>query len=163
MMPACRAAVTGALLPRSDPGKISGRGPGPCSAALWPAPHRRIYTEKTSVRSSVQRPARTEESIPESIMHLSLVSGNTRRRAAAGLVALAALLIPAPVASAGQAQSEDESKVILLDGAKGAEGIAAGEGSTFFAGDLATGDIYRGDIHKDTAKKFIDAPDGRVA
>ena len=96
-------------------------------------------------------------------MHLSLVSGKTRRRAAAGLVALAALLIPAPVASAGQAQSEDESKVILLDGAKGAEGIAAGEGSTFFAGDLATGDIYRGDIHKDTAKKFIDAPDGRVA
>lgn len=90
-------------------------------------------------------------------------SGKTRRRAAAGLAALAALLIPAPVASAGQAQSGDESSVILLDGAKGAEGIAAGEGSTFYAGDLVTGDIYRGDIHKDTAKKFIDAPDGRVA
>lgn len=96
-------------------------------------------------------------------MHPSLVPGKARRRAAAGLVALAALLIPAPVASAGQAQSEDESKVILLDGAKGAEGITAGEGSTFYAGDLVTGDIYRGDIHKDTAKKFIDAPDGRVA
>ncbi|WP_104139403.1 SMP-30/gluconolactonase/LRE family protein [Arthrobacter sp. ZGTC131] len=96
-------------------------------------------------------------------MHPRLVSGKTRRRAAAGLVALAALLIPAPVASAGQAQSEDESEVILLDGAKGAEGITAGEGSTFYAGDLVTGDIYRGDIHKDTAKKFIDAPDGRVA
>lgn len=92
-----------------------------------------------------------------------IVSGKTRRRAAAGLAALAALLIPAPVASAGQAQSGDESSVILLDGAKGAEGIAAGEGSTFYAGDLVTGDIYRGDIHKDTAKKFIDAPDGRVA
>lgn len=92
-----------------------------------------------------------------------IVSGKTRRRAAAGLAALAALLIPAPVASAGQAQPGDESSVILLDGAKGAEGIAAGEGSTFYAGDLVTGDIYRGDIHKDTAKKFIDAPDGRVA
>lgn len=92
-----------------------------------------------------------------------IVSGKMRRRAAAGLAALAALLIPAPVASAGQAQSGDESSVILLDGAKGAEGIAAGEGSTFYAGDLVTGDIYRGDIHKDTAKKFIDAPDGRVA
>lgn len=96
-------------------------------------------------------------------MRLSIVSGKTRRRAAAGLAALAALLVPAPAASAGQAQSGDESSVILLDGAKGAEGIAAGEGSTFFAGDLATGDIYRGDIHKDTATKFIDAPDGRVA
>ncbi|MFJ5699712.1 hypothetical protein [Arthrobacter sp. NPDC093139] len=93
-------------------------------------------------------------------------SGSARRRAAAGLAALAALLVPAPLAPAASA-SEDNSKdrlpVIVLPGAKGAEGIAAGEGSTFYAGDLATGDIFRGDIRKGTAKKFIDVPDGRVA
>lgn len=93
-------------------------------------------------------------------------SGSARRRAAAGLAALAALLVPAPLASAASV-SEDNSKdrlpVIVLPGAKGAEGITAGEGSTFYAGDLATGDIFRGDIRKGTAKKFIDVPDGRVA
>jgi sugar lactone lactonase YvrE len=90
-------------------------------------------------------------------------SGSARRRAAIGLVALASLLVPAPVVAAGQPQSEDGHSVIVLPGAKGAEGIAAGEDDTFFAGDLATGDIFRGDIHKGTAKKFIDVPDGRVA
>lgn len=53
--------------------------------------------------------------------------------------------------------------MIVLPGAQGAEGIAAGKGTTFYAGDLVTGDIFRGDIRRGTAKKFIDAPDGRVA
>jgi hypothetical protein len=90
-------------------------------------------------------------------------SGSARRRAAAGLVAIAALLVPVPLASADGDHSEDRHPVIVLPGARGAEGIAAGEGSTFFAGDLATGDIFRGDIRKGTAKKFIDVPAGRVA
>lgn len=90
-------------------------------------------------------------------------SGSARRRAAAGLVAITALLVPVPLASADGNPSKDRHPVIVLPGAKGAEGIAAGEGSTFFAGDLATGDIFRGDIHKGTAKKFIDVPAGRVA
>lgn len=90
-------------------------------------------------------------------------SGSARRRAAAGLVVLAALLIPVPLASADGDHSEDRHPVIVLPGARGAEGIAAGEDSTFFAGDLATGDIFRGDIRKGTAKKFIDVPAGRVA
>lgn len=90
-------------------------------------------------------------------------SGSARRRAAIGLIALASLLVPAPVMAASQPQSEDGHSVIVLPGAKGAEGIAAGEDNTFFAGDLVTGDIFRGDIHKGTAKKFIDVPDGRVA
>jgi hypothetical protein len=92
--------------------------------------------------------------------------GSARRRAAAGLVAIAALLVPAlPAlpASAGEDHARDRHPVIVLPGAKGAEGIAAGEGSTFFAGDLATGDIFRGDIRKGTARKFIDVPAGRVA
>ena len=46
-----------------------------------------------------------------------------------------------------------DAPVILLPGAKGAEGIAAGEDNTFFAGDLVTGDIFRGDIHKGNATR----------
>lgn len=101
-------------------------------------------------------------------MPISISPGHTRRRAAAGLLALAALVVPAPAASAGdsrtvQVRSEDIAPVILLDGAKGAEGIAAAGSTKFFAGDLVTGDIYRGDIRRDKATKFIDVPNGRVA
>ncbi|PNH83957.1 hypothetical protein CXZ05_10145 [Arthrobacter sp. AFG20] len=86
-----------------------------------------------------------------------------RRGAAVGFIALVALLAPAPVATADRQQDEDRRSVIVLPGAKGAEGITAGEGSTFYAGDLVTGDIFRGDIRKGTAKKFIDVPNGRMA
>ncbi|GAB15780.1 hypothetical protein ARGLB_092_00230 [Arthrobacter globiformis NBRC 12137] len=96
-------------------------------------------------------------------MSISTSSGHMRRRAAVGFLALAALLVPAPVASAGETRSDDIAPVILLDGAKGAEGIAAAGSTKFYAGDLVTGDIYRGDIRKDKATKFIDAPDGRMA
>lgn len=80
-----------------------------------------------------------------------------------GFIALVALLAPVPVATADRQQDEDRRSVIVLPGAKGAEGITAGEGSTFYAGDLVTGDIFRGDIRKGTAKKFIDVPNGRMA
>ncbi|WP_083706280.1 SMP-30/gluconolactonase/LRE family protein [Arthrobacter sp. QXT-31] len=96
-------------------------------------------------------------------MSISISPGHTRRRAAAGFLALAALLVPAPVASAGDTDSDDVAPVILLDGAKGAEGIAAAGSTRFFAGDLITGDIYRGDIRRDKATRFIDAPEGRMA
>lgn len=52
---------------------------------------------------------------------------------------------------------------IVLPGATSAEGIAAGRGSTFYAGDYLGGDIYRGDIRRGTAAPFIDAPQGRQA
>ncbi|MGX9899925.1 YncE family protein [Arthrobacter sp. SA17] len=58
---------------------------------------------------------------------------------------------------------EQGSSVIDLPEASGAEGIAAGKGTTFFAGDLVTGDIYRGDIRTGTAEEFITAPEGRAA
>jgi sugar lactone lactonase YvrE len=89
-------------------------------------------------------------------------SGKAIRRAAVGLVALAALVFPAPVAYAG-APSEHGTSVIELPGATSAEGIAEGEGNTFFAGDLAKGDIFRGDVGKERARLFIDVPDGRMA
>ena len=49
-------------------------------------------------------------------------------------------------------------------GATSAEGIARGDGSTFYAGDLFAGDIFRGNVQSGTAELFIDAPDdGRMA
>ena len=72
------------------------------------------------------------------------------------LVALvAALVVPA---AAGR-----PAGVIVLPGASSAEGIAAGRGSTFYAGDLFGGDIFRGDVQRGSAELFIDAPDGRLA
>ena len=55
------------------------------------------------------------------------------------------------------------TEVIVLPGASSAEGIAAGRGTTFYAGDLLLGDIFRGDIQRGTAELFIKAPDGRRA
>jgi len=98
--------------------------------------------------------------------------GNTRktarafRLAAVALLAVAGLLLlPGPVASAKAPapHKTQAAKSIVLPGAGGAEGIAAGKGTVFYAGDLATGDIFRGDIRKGTAALFIDAPAGRVA
>lgn len=82
-----------------------------------------------------------------------------RRRAAAGLIAGLSLLLP----TALPALAEPDSDVIVLDGATSAEGIAAGEGKTFYAGELTTGDIFRGDIRDNTATRFIDAPPDRAA
>lgn len=84
-----------------------------------------------------------------------------QRRAVLGLIALMALILPTAVpASAGESS---RSGVIVLDGATSAEGIAAGRGTTFYAGELMTGDIFKGDIRGGKASRFIDAPDGRRA
>jgi sugar lactone lactonase YvrE len=72
------------------------------------------------------------------------------------LVLLAAWATPA-------AASRPAEQVIVLPGASSAEGIAAGRGTTFYAGDLLQGDIFRGDIRRGTAELFIDAPQGRWA
>jgi hypothetical protein len=53
--------------------------------------------------------------------------------------------------------------VIVLPRASSAEGIAAGPGATFYAGDLFRGDIFRGNLRRGTAELFIDAPEGRMA
>lgn len=64
----------------------------------------------------------------------------------------------APSAAAGEFPS-----VIVLPGATSAEGVATGEGTTFYAGDFFTGDIYRGDLRSGHVELFIDAPNGRMA
>jgi hypothetical protein len=43
------------------------------------------------------------------------------------------------------------------------EGIAVGTGSTFYAGSLKDGDIYRGDLRSGAGAMFVDAPPGRQA
>jgi len=74
------------------------------------------------------------------------------------LAAVIAMAFLAPQAAARQAD-----QAIVLPGATGTEGVARLNGQTFFAGDLLTGDIFRGTINNGTAAKFIDAPAGRFA
>jgi sugar lactone lactonase YvrE len=93
----------------------------------------------------------------------TLLAGQAIRRLAVGVTVLAAFLVPAPLATASGTDRDDRPPVITLPGATGAEGIAAGEGSTFFAGDLLNGNIFRGDIDDGTAELFITAPPGRSA
>jgi hypothetical protein len=80
-------------------------------------------------------------------------------RAAVPLLLLVMLL----TALAGPAAIARPAEVIVLPGASSAEGIAAGRGTTFYAGDLFRGDIFRGSIRRGTAELFIDAPTGRMA
>jgi sugar lactone lactonase YvrE len=72
---------------------------------------------------------------------------------------------PQPVTASPAATSNPATaeQVIVLPGAKSSEGVAAGEGSTFYAGELFTGDIYRGDVRQGTAEEIITAPPGRWA
>jgi sugar lactone lactonase YvrE len=67
------------------------------------------------------------------------------------------IVLAVPAAAARPAE------VIVLPGASSAEGIAAGRGATFYAGDLFAGDIFRGNLQRGTAERFIDAPPGRMA
>ena len=64
------------------------------------------------------------------------------RRAAASLPVPLALV----AAVAAPAAASRTAEVIVLPRASSAEGIAAGRGPTFYAGDLFRGDIFRGDI-----------------
>jgi sugar lactone lactonase YvrE len=73
------------------------------------------------------------------------------------------LLVALAAASAVPAAAARAADVIVLPGASSAEGIAAGRGATFYAGDLFGGDIFRGDLQRGTAELFIAAPAGRMA
>jgi sugar lactone lactonase YvrE len=90
----------------------------------------------------------------------------TLRHAAVPLMVLTLVFSSAAPAAAGPPEGRPDSrpdKVIVLPGASSAEGIAAGRGNTFYAGDLFKGDIFRGDIRRGTARLFIDAPADRMA
>jgi hypothetical protein len=72
-------------------------------------------------------------------------------------VPLAMALVLGLVAPAAQASA---TRVIVLPGATSAEALTAGNGSTFYAADMLKGDIYRGNVNRGTAQRFIDVPDG---
>jgi sugar lactone lactonase YvrE len=78
-------------------------------------------------------------------------------------VVLPLLVLSLVAAVAVPAAAARPAEVIVLPGATSAEGIAAGRGATFYAGDLFAGDIFRGNIRRGTAELFIDAPAGRMA
>jgi sugar lactone lactonase YvrE len=76
---------------------------------------------------------------------------------------LATVLMSTGGARATSTSSDEFPAVIVLPGATSAEGIAVGQGSTFYAGDFLTGDIYRGDLRSGQVELFVDAPAGRMA
>jgi len=76
--------------------------------------------------------------------------------AAAAAVGVLALLASPAAASIAEG-------AIVLPGATGTEGVAAAGGTTFYAGDFLTGDVYLGDIRTGTAAKVVHAPAGRWA
>src|SRR5688572_25436069 len=99
---------------------------------------------------------------------LTGVAPRSRRchRRASTIVAFrfaAALLAVVATALARIASADEFPSVIVLPGATSAEGIATGAGSTFYAGDFQTGDVYRGDLRSGQVELFIDAPIGRMA
>src|SRR3712207_431202 len=85
---------------------------------------------------------------------------NRTRRVALLLAPVLGVLAVTAAPAAAQPEGDD---VIVLPGASSAEGIAAGRGDTFYAGDLFRGDVFRGDLGRRTAELFIDASDGRMA
>jgi sugar lactone lactonase YvrE len=78
-------------------------------------------------------------------------------------VVLPILVLSLVAAVAVPAAASRAAEIIVLPGATSAEGIAAGRGATFYAGDLFAGDIFRGNVQRGTAERFIDAPTGRMA
>jgi sugar lactone lactonase YvrE len=91
---------------------------------------------------------------------------NTRSRLLVRGIRYAAiplLVLALAISYMGPAAAARPAEVIILPGASSAEGIAAGRGATFYAGDFFRGDIFRGNIRRGTAELFIDAPEGRMA
>jgi hypothetical protein len=87
-----------------------------------------------------------------------------RRSLVVVLVALMGLLAATASAAAAPlrgAKPFPDSVPLPVDFAP--EGIALGAGSTFYAGSLTTGDIYRGDLRSGAGSVFIQAPPGRAA
>jgi sugar lactone lactonase YvrE len=94
-------------------------------------------------------------------MHPTAKHGSPAARVRRVVVPL--LLLAVVAALAAPAVAARPAEVIVLPGATSAEGIAAGRGATFYAGDLFAGDIFRGNVRRGTAELFIDAPAGRQA
>lgn len=75
------------------------------------------------------------------------------------ILALASAVLLLAVAAPASAAT----KVIVLPGAKSAEGITAAGGGSYYTGDLVAGTIFREDLRRGTAERFIEAPPGGKA
>ena len=89
---------------------------------------------KENVSSGQWNPVRVRHAFLRRALHLAVGTG------------LAAMLMLATAGSSSTVSASERPRVIVLPGATSAEGIAAGRGSTFYAGDLFNGDIFRGDL-----------------
>jgi hypothetical protein len=89
-----------------------------------------------------------------------MITRNDRKSA---LRLATAALVVMGIARVTTVSAGEFPSVIVLPGATSAEGVATGNGSTFYAGDFFTGDIYRGDLQSGDVELFIEAPAGRMA
>lgn len=87
-----------------------------------------------------------------------LVNQTTIRRS---LITLLLIVLSVTMIGAVSAQPFPE-RISLPDGFQ-PEGIASGNGTTFYVGSIPTGDIFRGDFRTGEGEVFIDAPSGRSA
>ena len=79
----------------------------------------------------------------------------------AGALALSTTISLGAVAAAAAAPPLPST--ITLEGATSAEGIATGAGSTFYAGEISSGDIFRGNLRTGDVTRWVIAPAGRGA
>jgi hypothetical protein len=77
------------------------------------------------------------------------------------LVAVVSITLSLAMAAPAFAEPFPDSVPLPVDFAP--EGIAVGTGSTFYAGSLTSGDVYRGSLRSGEGEIFIDSPAGRVA
>lgn len=81
---------------------------------------------------------------------------------------VASLVLLAPAASASSAARDGTPRPVFPDTIQlpdgfAPEGIAAGHGTTFFAGSLNGGDIYRGNLRTGEGEVIVPPRDGQVA
>ncbi|HME67150.1 MAG TPA: hypothetical protein VKG61_19845, partial [Streptosporangiaceae bacterium] len=83
----------------------------------------------------------------------------------ASAVAANAAITPAAAAPMNRAHAADGRLLpsVALPVNFAPEGIAKGEGSTFYAASLVTGDIYRGNLQTGTGEVLVHAPAGSSA
>jgi sugar lactone lactonase YvrE len=85
------------------------------------------------------------------------MEGDNMRKTAVTLVALLCLVaVAVPAAADGGKSTQFPSEIDLPDGFF-PEGIAVGQGSTFYVGSLADGSIYKGDLRTGEGAVFTEA------
>jgi len=87
---------------------------------------------------------------------------NGQRRIVIALLLLA-LSLPTMASAASASPADPFPEVISLPNGFQPEGIAAGNGNTFYAGSIPTGAVYRGDLRTGKGEVLVPAQAGRLA